>query len=84
MDDPKYLVIDTYRAGPAIFLFPCFIPHDVMAMRLRNEGDEVLSGGFVQLFVSHGYPHCYGESVSLKLKSRPEDNSILLRQLGYE
>jgi hypothetical protein len=83
MDDPKYIVIDTHWAGPAIFIFPCFVPHNIAAERLLSKGDKLVSAGFVQ-FGSHGGPRCYGKSVSLKLVSLPEDNSIAARQLGYE
>jgi hypothetical protein len=38
--------------------------------------------GFVEL--SNGKVYCYGESVSLKLKSGQNDSSLLNRQLGNQ
>jgi hypothetical protein len=77
MDDPKFIVIDTYTAGPAMFIFPSFVPHNVMALRLENEGVEVLSAGFVQL----AQGHCYGRSTSLDVGARFEDDVLLRRQM---
>jgi hypothetical protein len=47
-------------------------------------GGTLVSAGFAD-FNGEGGPHCYGESESLKLKSKPaEDTALLRKQLGFD
>ncbi len=76
MDRIKYVVIENTFSGEEIFLFSPCINHREFANRI---GGQVVSAGFV----GHSsktrcglYP--YGESVSLKLSSRPTEDQRLL------
>lgn len=76
----KYLRIkkpDAIFGDDVIVIFSEQISHDIMASCFS---DEIVSAGFVKLDndVKSGNV-CYGESVSLKLKSIPEEDNVLLR-----
>lgn len=66
----KYLVTDGLR----VFVFSPDIPHDHMAAIVREFGKPV-NAGFVR--VTPEGPVCFGESVSLGLKSGDDDTSLL-------
>lgn len=52
-------------------------------LQISVAGGTPVSAGFVK-FDSMNWPHCYGESESLKLKSRGEmDEDIIRRAYGY-
>lgn len=70
----KYLVTDSVADGLRIFVFPPDIPHDHMAAVLVEFGKPV-NAGFVR--VTPEGPVCFGESVSLGLKSGDNDTSLL-------
>ena len=81
----KYIVTKTEDGEQEIFTFPNSVPHSIMAeavARLRNtaHGDwqritrTPISAGFVSGNV------CHGESESLKLRSRPHEDTALLRE----
>jgi len=80
MFDPvKYIVVENVydypiTANEVIFIFPSTITHSNMANRFKS---KIISAGFVDL----ENKHCYGKSVSLKIKSREEDNFLLKTQL---
>ena len=64
-------------------IFPEYIQHDMAAKILTCHGYEILGAGFVDL--SGGVVTCYGESISLGIKSRgQEDAEILARKLKLE
>lgn len=72
----KYIVVDYDMP----YIFPEFINHIDFAHRVT--GKPVTSAGFVYVD-SEGSYKCYGESISLKLKSNPEaDNKLLNKFLG--
>lgn len=88
----KYIIIDN-GLEELPFIFSDLVNHNDMERALQRlvHGDTV-SAGFVvikqdpvegtiepTLQVSFG---CYGESISLDLKSRPEDSDVLNRVLG--
>ncbi len=69
---PKYVVIE--RSPPALLIFPEWIRHN----ELRSIG-KIISAGFVNMKTKC----CYGDSISLDLKSHPEtDNDLLKLLLG--
>ncbi len=66
-----------------IIIFPEAIEHYKMASWLK---DEPISAGFV--FIPEkddcgNIAHCYGESVSLNLKSKDIDTKLLKRMLSF-
>lgn len=61
-------------------IFSDLMTHADVARPLCAQRGEVVSAGFCH--INDGTYTCYGESVSLKLKSRPEDSAILNRYLG--
>ena len=91
----KYIVIENYWAGIStstmIFPFHVCIEHKVFADALIaaqpiSRGVKVISAGFCYSGDELNRPSCHGESVSLGLKSRPEQDTQLLRSLmedGY-
>jgi hypothetical protein len=58
-----------------IYLFPNFVTHSDFVNRMGFDTADVVSAGFVSSDLK-----CYGDSVSLKLKSRPEVDTALLRR----
>lgn len=72
----KYIVIDNGMYEEMI-TFNGARGHDQMAKTL---GGEVVSAGFI---IHDGTQFvCYGESVSLEVKSRPKDTDIANRDFG--
>ena len=79
----KYIIIDN-RLG---VIFPDFVQHVDMAAYLRHKG-EVTSAGFVSYHCPDYYSlniEAHGESISLGIKSKPEEDSRLLTRMlqGY-
>ena len=63
------------------YIFPEMISHDRFAYQM-NAADMVTSAGFVYVNAEGSYS-CYGESISLRVKSNPTaDNKILNKFLG--
>lgn len=54
--------------------------HETVGGWMRPLGDKPVSAGFVRL--RDGKLECYGESLSLGLKSDPGDSEALAAQLG--
>lgn len=65
----KYIVIEN-RGNESIILFPDWMRHDDVARKMNT---KVISAGMCDLESRQ----CFGESVSLKIKSRPEDSELL-------
>ena len=87
MENAKYVCIDTDEAGPALFIFPPLIGHVDFCQRYFGSWwwednkmcrAKVLSAGFVRADILDEM-RCIGESSGLKLKSRPEDTTLLRR-----
>ena len=73
----KYIVIERARLATPI-IFSETMGHDEMAAAV---GGEVVGAGFC--YISDDRYKCYGESVSLKIKSRGDvDANILNLYLG--
>lgn len=72
----KYVILDQICVVGVVFSE--YLNHLDVALGI---GGEVLGAGFC--FIEDGIYHCYGESVSLKVKSRcEEDARILNKYLG--
>ena len=84
--NPKYLIIDDPLAGEYPIIFPYFIDHG------RHTGFEqdskfIVAAGFLQITTEAEKIKfsCYGESTSLKLKSRGEiDAKIIERSINHD
>lgn len=72
----KYIVIDDGMIECPI-IFPNHINHASVAMCMVG---TVLSAGFIRFTVSG--LECFGKSVSLKVKSRPEDTELVNKMIG--
>lgn len=71
--DPKYIVVEDIMGNEVIAVFEPFLLHKDLA-----QNQKVLGAGFVSLSTMT----CYGASVSLGVKSRPEaDTKLLLKQI---
>lgn len=78
----KYIavVINDELEMPTIMLFPSKINHDTMAQAMNHIGyRKVVSAGMVDEFLQ-----CYGESTTLKCKSKDVDTEYLRIQLGID
>lgn len=76
----KYVMFEDRNLGPVPLVFPTVLVHADVA---RRYGGKVVSAGFVQVSEDAlGRPefHCYGESISLNVKSDPKDSKILNMQ----
>ncbi len=73
MLDKKYVVTRWSGGNETMFIFPGWVKHSKFAKFFG----PVLSAGFVDMEIKT----CYGESVSLKIKSNPKIDNVLLRQL---
>lgn len=81
MDASKYIAVaQDEHSMPIFILFPQNINHDTMARAMiRARYPEVISAGFVDEFLQ-----CYGESTTLRIKSKPEDTDLLHQQLSID
>ena len=76
----KYIIYDDDLLDVAV-IFSNHIQHDSMAMTI---GCKPISAGFVEIDgTKNGEPRAiaFGESVSLGLKSRPQDSKIIQKML---
>jgi hypothetical protein len=69
-------------------IFPSMLTHSNVARKtLEANGFRIVSGGFISFdtvsdSLGEGVrPYCYGESISLGLKSRPEDSDIMMKKM---
>lgn len=77
--DMKYVVYDCGK-GAEIYMFPTFVTHNNFVSRMGFVSEDIIGAGFVSPDLE-----CYGHSISLKIKSRPEaDTALLRRMLGIE
>ena len=72
----KYIVLEG-GIGEAPVVFSRELTHRWVAERLRPMA--AVSAGFVRMV--DGEPQCYGKSDSLRLPSRPEADSVLVRKM---
>lgn len=76
MNKLKYIV--DVVGGFAIF--PPYIDHDTVANLMTKRGIDPVGAGFIDFF--DGTVHCYGESVSMRMKSRgAEDDAVIAFKL---
>ncbi len=71
----KYVVIDGPYADE-LFIFQDHITHADFVQLMRTTPKYVLGAGFIR----NG--QCFGESVSLKVKSRPEDTELFSKLMA--
>jgi len=80
MNKMKYIIVDNGMYETPV-IFGDEIDHGQMAIDTFGFGKNVVAAGFV-CFSTDGL-YCYGQSVSLKLNSRPEkDAAIINRMIG--
>jgi hypothetical protein len=78
----KYIVVANLFSGEKIIIFPSEIDHIQMTNAMgmgQLRYDQVVSAGRIDDFMQ-----CYGESITLNLKSRDEDTVILKKMLNIE
>jgi hypothetical protein len=69
MEKMKYVRLQEYDS---IIIFPCVISHDDFCQFLP------ISAGFC--YITEAKVKCFGESISLKLKSDPDDSKLATKQ----
>jgi len=74
----KYIIVKDDFGAPAVVILDKLLSHDKVAA-----GKEVLSAGFVEIWPdgTEIKAICYGESISLHIKSRPEKDTELLTKM---
>ncbi len=80
----KYIVavVNTgYVERAVALIFPDTVSHDTFAARVCYDRHAIISAGFVALTGDDSLPRPYGESVSLKLKSRAEEDAQYLGEI---
>lgn len=76
----KYVVLDM-GLGDAMFIFPDWLEHADVARRLmfgEIDKEKIVSAGFVR------EGQCRGESISLGVKSHPQEDTYMLKKLWYD
>jgi len=68
----KYIIFETSDGLEVPVIFPHTIKHD--EIKLTDLGAKAVRAGIIHIDYE-GKPHCGGESLSLKLKSDPEQDS---------
>ena len=83
----KYIVFDDGLVESAV-IFSRHFNHDNMAMAISNlggshlESPKPVSAGFVQV-LDDGTIRAYGESISLRMTSRPDvDSNLITKMIG--
>lgn len=77
----KYIVFNHYLAGDTMIIFPEHITHKRMVQGICDCNNHPVSAGFIRRALN-GQFICHDESISLKLKSRPEDTDLANRMFG--
>ena len=72
----KYIAVDGYLTDE-IYVFQNHVTHSDFASRMGFVLNEILGAGFVSPELK-----CYGESISLKVKSRAEDTELLEKMIN--
>ena len=81
MHQCKYII---FRAGgmETPILFPATLQHRDVAEKFSEWKWESISAGFVDRDEASGKIRAFGESLTLMLKSRPEDTDLISVLLG--
>lgn len=77
----KYVILD-YQGLETPMLFPCFWNHADIANAISGYGTPV-AAGFLKMD-DLGNLYVTGESISLKVKSRPEDLELIIKNIKFE
>jgi len=77
----KYVILDTSTAAVPV-VFAEFLTHSDVVRNLTGRTDAVLGAGFCYIQQTEDGPRyvCYGESVSLKMRSREEKDAFILNK----
>jgi hypothetical protein len=78
MHKVKYISYTEHGANRLV-IFQSIVSHDLFAGKMGISKNRILGAGFVAISGTDSLStcHCYGESVSLDVKSRREDTDIL-------
>ena len=72
----KYIVVNHGDPrGDTLYIMPEYIEHRRMAQGVCDCENHPVSAGFITL--RDGEFYCHGESISLGLKSRPDEDGVL-------
>ena len=86
----KYIVIQNYWTGASaidtIFVFPNYVQHvdfarALLSGQMTDPEIKVIGAGFCYGGDELNRPSCFGDSVSLNIKSRVEQDTTLLRMM---
>ena len=60
-----------------ILIFPDYVGHDEYVRMISKHKEEILGAGFISISDNEEHTKCYGESISLGIKSRGVDTMLL-------
>jgi len=73
----KYIVVKNPLNDFHMIIFPPLINHWDMFQTINSKFSyEIISGGYIDEFLN-----CYGSSMTLRIKSRPEEDTEILHQM---
>ena len=78
MNKMKYIIVDNGLYN-SVIIFDHIVKHNEMAQKMHAI-ESVVSAGFIEIV--DGKFQCYGRSVSLDIKSRPEDSDYINKFMG--
>ena len=78
MEHMKYIIIELMGFQVPIIFSP-LLSHDDFC---GSFGGTTTSAGFVDIDLETGKLYCFGKSLSLGKKSRPEDEEIIRREIN--
>ncbi len=93
MNHTKYITFTNEHDVPDIIIFTWCQKHSHIAAALQMKDSDILGAGFIQFYgepedrdvvdsPQHVVPHCYGDSSTLKVKSRgAEDDRVAIQML---
>lgn len=84
MNELKYIIFQPTGMAERAILFNGLLVHSIIAEGIVKQGFKVISAGFCMIAKGDAvWPfECYGESESLKIKSRPEDSEVVSLTVG--
>lgn len=86
MNKIKYIAFKRPDGIEDMVIFSWLVPHIDM-VRTLGVAESIVGAGFMKFEVDANWPdtivkpYCYGESTSLKIKSRGEDDQAIAREI---
>jgi hypothetical protein len=83
MKNTKYIVYQTPNGNEEMIIFSATQNHRTIANKFITEinGNKIVSAGFISIYPGNDelIINCYGDSISLEVKSRPEKDKKIAK-----